>query len=68
MGWRDIVGDYQRWQERWRDPILTALLVLLSLEVFVIMPLAHFGLRNRLETHIAHDPTRLHARSEARNP
>jgi hypothetical protein len=40
MGWRDIVGDYQRWQERWRDPILTALLVLLSLDVFVIMPRA----------------------------
>jgi hypothetical protein len=41
MGRRDIVGDYQRWQERWRDPILTALLVLPSLDVFVIMPLAH---------------------------
>jgi hypothetical protein len=45
MGWRDIVGDYQRWQERWRDPILTALLVLLSLHVFVIMPLALQRLR-----------------------
>jgi hypothetical protein len=44
MGWRDIVGDYQRRQERWRDPIHTALLVPLSLDVFVIMPLAHFGL------------------------
>jgi hypothetical protein len=53
MGWRDIGGDNQRWRERWRDPILTALLVLLSLDVFVIIPLGHFGLRNRLETHIA---------------
>ncbi len=47
MGWRDIVRDNQRWQERWRDPILTALLVLLSLDVFVIIPLGHFGMRNR---------------------
>src|SRR5882757_4842445 len=35
---------YQRWQEQWRDPILTALLVVLSLEVFVNIPLSrsHF--------------------------
>lgn len=35
---------YERWQERWREPILTALLVLLSLEVFVCGPLStsHF--------------------------
>jgi hypothetical protein len=32
------VHGYQRWQERWRDPILTTLLVLLSLEVFVNIP------------------------------
>ncbi len=35
---------YARWQERWRDPILTALLLLLALEVFVNIPLSgsHF--------------------------
>lgn len=30
-----VVNRHVRWQERWRDPILTALLILLSLEVFV---------------------------------
>ena len=34
------MARYERWQERWRDPILTALLVLLSLEVFVNMPVS----------------------------
>ena len=34
------VERYVRWQEHWRDPILTALLVLLSLEVFVGLPLS----------------------------
>jgi hypothetical protein len=40
----DAVGRYSRWQERWRDPMLTGLLVLLALEVFVGIPLAraHF--------------------------
>jgi hypothetical protein len=38
MGYRAAVARYERWQERWRDPILTALLVLLSLEVFVNIP------------------------------
>jgi len=35
---------YRQWQEQWRDPILTALLVVLSLEVFVNIPLSrsHF--------------------------
>ncbi len=32
---------YGRWQARWRDPMLTALLVLLSLEVFFGLPLLH---------------------------
>lgn len=36
----DALLRYERWQERWRDPILTALLVLLSLEVFVGEPLS----------------------------
>jgi len=41
----DTIGRYARWQERWRDPMLTALLVLLALEVFVGIPLAraHFS-------------------------
>ena len=30
----------ERWQERWRDPVLTVLLVLLSLQVFVGEPLS----------------------------
>ncbi len=38
----DLMGA--DWRERWRDPILTALLILLSLQVFVGEPLAraHF--------------------------
>lgn len=34
------VERYVRWQGYWPDPILTALLVLLSLEVFVGLPLS----------------------------
>jgi D-alanyl-lipoteichoic acid acyltransferase DltB (MBOAT superfamily) len=30
---------YARWQERWRDPMLTALLLLLVLEIFIGLPL-----------------------------
>jgi hypothetical protein len=39
------VERYVRWQERWRDPMLTGLLVLLAMEVFVGIPLArpNFG-------------------------
>jgi hypothetical protein len=40
MRYADAVGRYGRWQERWRDPMLTGLLVLLALEVFVGIPLA----------------------------
>ena len=41
MGYTAAVTRYERWQERWRDPVLTALLVLLSLEVFVAIPTSH---------------------------
>jgi uncharacterized membrane protein YhaH (DUF805 family) len=34
----DALGRYVRWQERWRDPMLTGLLILLTLEVFVGIP------------------------------
>jgi hypothetical protein len=40
MRYKDALLPDERWQERWRDPILTALLVLLALEVFVGEPLA----------------------------
>lgn len=40
MYYRDAVERYGRWQERWRDPMLTGLLVLLALEVFAGIPLA----------------------------
>ena len=45
MRYTDAIGRYGRWQERWRDPMLTGLLVLLALEVFVGIPLAraHFS-------------------------
>ena len=45
MRYADAVGRYARWQERWRDPMLTGLLVLLALEVFVGIPSAraHFS-------------------------
>ena len=45
MRYADAVGRYGRWQERWRDPMLTGLLILLALEVFVGIPLAraHFS-------------------------
>ena len=35
------LARYAGWQDRWREPILTALLVLLSMEVFLAVPLAH---------------------------
>jgi hypothetical protein len=34
------IGDGQCWQERWRNPALTILLILLSLQVFVGEPLS----------------------------
>ncbi len=37
---RAAAARYERWQARWRDPILTALLVLLSLGVFVNIPIS----------------------------
>jgi hypothetical protein len=40
MRYKAAMERYERWQERWRDPILTALLVLLSLEVFISTPLS----------------------------
>jgi hypothetical protein len=40
MRYQAAVASYERWRERWRDPVLTALLVLLSLEVFVNLPLS----------------------------
>ena len=40
MRYADAVGRYGRWQERWRDPMLTGLLILLALEVFVGITLA----------------------------
>jgi hypothetical protein len=45
MRYVEAVERYGRWQERWRDPMLTGLLVLLALEVFVGIPLAraHFS-------------------------
>ncbi len=36
-----ISERYGRWQERWRDPMLSALLALLAIEVFVGLPLLH---------------------------
>lgn len=33
------LNRYSRWQERWRDPVLTALLALLMIEIFIGMPL-----------------------------
>jgi hypothetical protein len=38
--YRDALQRFRRWQERWREPILTALLVMLALEVFVNIPLS----------------------------
>ena len=35
-----LLASYAAWQERWREPTLTALLVLLSSEVFLNIPLA----------------------------
>jgi hypothetical protein len=39
MDYRIVLDRYGRWQERWRDPMLTGLLVLLALEVFLGLPL-----------------------------
>ena len=39
MDHRILLERYGRWQERWRDPMLTGLLVLLALEVFFGLPL-----------------------------
>jgi hypothetical protein len=38
--YQDALRRFRRWQERWREPILTALLVMLALEVFVNIPLS----------------------------
>ncbi len=40
MSFKAAAARYERWQERWRDPILTALLVLLSLGVFLNIPVS----------------------------
>jgi hypothetical protein len=40
MRYAEELERYARWQDRWRDPMLTGLLVLLALEVFVVIPLA----------------------------
>ncbi len=40
MSFKAALARYERWQERWRDPILTALLVLMSLGVFVNIPVS----------------------------
>jgi hypothetical protein len=40
MRYNDALTSYESWRNRWRDPILTALLILLSLEVFVGEPLS----------------------------
>jgi hypothetical protein len=39
MGYRVLLEQYGRWQQRWRDPMLTGLLALLALEVFFGLPL-----------------------------
>jgi len=36
-----LFARYERWQERWRESILTALLVLLSSALFIDIPLSH---------------------------
>jgi hypothetical protein len=36
---RSLLNRYARWQERWRDPMLSALLILLVLEIFIGLPL-----------------------------
>ncbi len=40
MRYQDAIDRWIRWQERWRDPTLTGVLVLLCLEIFVGIPLA----------------------------
>jgi hypothetical protein len=35
------MGGHGRWQERWRNPVLIVLLILLSLQVLVGEPLSH---------------------------
>jgi hypothetical protein len=39
MSLRTLLSRYARWQERWRDRMLTALLLLLVLEIFIGLPL-----------------------------
>jgi hypothetical protein len=39
MDYRILLERYGGWQQRWRDPMLTGLLVLLALEVFFGLPL-----------------------------
>lgn len=39
LDYRILLERYGRWQQRWRDPMLTGLLVLLALEVFFGLPL-----------------------------
>jgi len=40
MRYQDLIERCVQWQDRWRDPMLTAVLVLLGLEIFVDIPLA----------------------------
>lgn len=40
MRYQDAIERYVRWQDRWRDPMLTGVLVLLGLEIFVGIPVA----------------------------
>jgi len=35
-----LLSRFERWQERWRDPMLTGLLIMLALEIFVNIPLS----------------------------
>jgi hypothetical protein len=35
-----LLNRFERWQKRWRDPMLTGLLIMLVLEVFVNIPLS----------------------------
>ena len=40
MRYQEAIERCVQWQDRWRDPILTGVLVLLGLEIFVGIPLA----------------------------
>jgi hypothetical protein len=39
MSVRTLLNRYERWQGRWRDPMLTALLLFLVVEIFIGLPL-----------------------------